>query len=267
MSDPLSSIIDFYPVNFDQDLNGKKQDWEAIVKIPFIDETRLLGAMKARAHRLTPEEVNRNQFGDSFKFVHDEDADAHYPSSLPGFFPDLTHCRCKMEPFDLPTLSGGLSYLQGLVPGALTGKDAISGFPSLLTIPFSGALGFHGVNVFQADSRKETMVVSIDNLYEGNKSEDIAIGLVGKRTFVGYPFLQEAEIAAVSDELFRYEVEMYQGKKRVRPISHRPEMLLGWKRSSDKLEHSYSKRYGVMIGNIDIIVHARILKGQFYLVF
>lgn len=45
MYDPNSPIIDFYPTEFEQDLNGKKQDWEAIVKIPFIDEKRLLKAM------------------------------------------------------------------------------------------------------------------------------------------------------------------------------------------------------------------------------
>lgn len=45
MYDPSSTILDFYPQEFEQDLNGKKQDWEAIVKIPFIDEGRLLKAM------------------------------------------------------------------------------------------------------------------------------------------------------------------------------------------------------------------------------
>ena len=33
-----SPIIDYYPLEFKTDLNGKKQDWEAVVLIPFIDE-------------------------------------------------------------------------------------------------------------------------------------------------------------------------------------------------------------------------------------
>lgn len=45
MTDPESPIADFYPTDFQLDMNGKKQDWEAVVKIPFIDQDRLLRAM------------------------------------------------------------------------------------------------------------------------------------------------------------------------------------------------------------------------------
>ena len=45
-----SPILDFYPAEFEQDLNGKKQDWEAVVKIPFIDAARLLKAMACMSY-------------------------------------------------------------------------------------------------------------------------------------------------------------------------------------------------------------------------
>lgn len=36
-----SPIIDFYPPDFRTDLNGKQQEWEAVVLIPFIDEVNI----------------------------------------------------------------------------------------------------------------------------------------------------------------------------------------------------------------------------------
>lgn len=38
MTSESSPIIEYYPVNFKTDLNGKQQEWEAVVLIPFIDE-------------------------------------------------------------------------------------------------------------------------------------------------------------------------------------------------------------------------------------
>lgn len=38
MTSENSPIIEYYPVDFKTDLNGKQQEWEAVVLIPFIDE-------------------------------------------------------------------------------------------------------------------------------------------------------------------------------------------------------------------------------------
>lgn len=65
MTEPGSSIIDFYPHDFELDLNGKKQDWEAIVLIPFIDEKRLLDAMKSMLSTETPLMSRQREFIDS----------------------------------------------------------------------------------------------------------------------------------------------------------------------------------------------------------
>ena len=48
MTDPNSPIADFYPTDFSTDLNGKKNDWEAVVLVPFIKEDRLLEAIRER---------------------------------------------------------------------------------------------------------------------------------------------------------------------------------------------------------------------------
>ncbi|KAF2874379.1 XRN 5'-3' exonuclease N-terminus-domain-containing protein [Massariosphaeria phaeospora] len=63
MSDPKSSIIDFYPEDFPIDLNGKKFAWQGVAVLPFIDEKRLLAAMKEKYDELSDDEKKRNEFG------------------------------------------------------------------------------------------------------------------------------------------------------------------------------------------------------------
>ena len=56
MEDEKSEIIDFYPTEFQTDLNGKTQEWESVVLISFIDEKRLRKAMVPKLALMTPEE-------------------------------------------------------------------------------------------------------------------------------------------------------------------------------------------------------------------
>lgn len=38
MTEDDSRLKKYYPEEFETDLNGKKQEWEAVVLVPFIDE-------------------------------------------------------------------------------------------------------------------------------------------------------------------------------------------------------------------------------------
>lgn len=69
MIDEDSSIIDFYPEDFQIDMNGKKMAWQGVALLPFIDEKRLLEAMEPLYSGLTEEEEIRNTLGTDFLFV------------------------------------------------------------------------------------------------------------------------------------------------------------------------------------------------------
>ncbi|OAX79226.1 hypothetical protein ACJ72_06455 [Emergomyces africanus] len=257
MTSPESPIIDFYPREFELDMNGKKMDWEAVVKIPFIDEKRLLTAMATKQHLLTPEERARNEFGVTLKFTYSPDIEYTYPSSLAGVFPDIAKCHCIENVFDLPTMDG-LEPFVGLVEGVKLGHEALAGFPSLKTLPHNGQLGFHGVSVFQQESRNESMVVTLSEP-ENHSNVELAKQKLGQRVHVGYPFLQEAKVTRVSDELFDY---MYvDGEQHVVSIPHSPSQTDQWRRKAHQVESYYSKRLGMIVGDIESMVHVQMLKG------
>jgi len=69
MVDEESSIIDFYPEDFQIDMNGKKMAWQGVALLPFIDEKRLLEAMKPLYDELSQEEEQRNTMGTDVLFV------------------------------------------------------------------------------------------------------------------------------------------------------------------------------------------------------
>ncbi|KAL8968080.1 MAG: hypothetical protein Q9183_002637 [Haloplaca sp. 2 TL-2023] len=258
MTNPDSPIIDFYPRDFELDMNGKKMDWEAVVKIPFIDEKRLLSAMEPKNQLLSQDERDRNEFGVTLKFTYSPDVDYAYLSSLPGIFPDLGHCRCVENIFDLPTMEG-LDFHVGLMSGVKLGEDALAGFPSLKTLPETGTLGFHGVNVFQQDSRNESMVITLMDSEKRAKVER-AKEKLGKQVYVGYPFLSEAKVIRVSDELFTYSLpEDGNGPPIAVPLG--PQEIQTWHRKAERIEAVYSKRLGMIIGHVEALIHVDMLKG------
>jgi 5'-3' exoribonuclease 2 len=71
MTDEDSPIIDFYPTEFEIDMNGKKMLWQGVALLPFIDRQRLLDAMAPRYPSLNEDEVRRNKWGDNALFTSD----------------------------------------------------------------------------------------------------------------------------------------------------------------------------------------------------
>ncbi|VDK51600.1 unnamed protein product [Anisakis simplex] len=69
MTDDESPIIDFYPEDFQVDLNGKKYAWQGVALLPFVDESRLLETLKTVYETLDAFERERNSRGPDRIFV------------------------------------------------------------------------------------------------------------------------------------------------------------------------------------------------------
>uniref|UniRef100_A0A672V5T8 5'-3' exoribonuclease 1 n=1 Tax=Strigops habroptila TaxID=2489341 RepID=A0A672V5T8_STRHB len=90
-----SPIIEYYPPDFKTDLNGKQQEWEAVVLIPFIDEKRLLLAMESCNKCLKEEEKRRNTHSACLMYWYDKDAEFQYMSPWPEKFPAIERCHTR----------------------------------------------------------------------------------------------------------------------------------------------------------------------------
>ncbi|KIK92027.1 hypothetical protein PAXRUDRAFT_148190 [Paxillus rubicundulus Ve08.2h10] len=107
------------------------------------------------------------------------------------------------------------------------------------------------------------MVVHIQNPHENRKMEEIAREMVGQRTFVGWPFLQEGRVVAVSDSLFKYQemVVVPGAPPKIVANPHAPQGLSHWKTKAERIEQMYSKKCGVITGKVEVLVHVQPLKA------
>lgn len=60
MTSEDSKIRDFYPSNFEVDIDGKRYTWQGVTRLPFIEEKLLLQEIEKRKSELTDDEVRRN---------------------------------------------------------------------------------------------------------------------------------------------------------------------------------------------------------------
>ncbi|KAF9620796.1 hypothetical protein IFM89_014733 [Coptis chinensis] len=110
MSDPNSPIIDFYPIDFEVDMNGKRFAWQGIAKLPFIDEGRLLAEIEKVEHTLTEDEARRNSMMFDMLFVSVSHPLSPYIFSLYDKCKDLSDKeRIETEERLDPKASGGMN--------------------------------------------------------------------------------------------------------------------------------------------------------------
>uniref|UniRef100_A0A182K9Y0 Uncharacterized protein n=1 Tax=Anopheles christyi TaxID=43041 RepID=A0A182K9Y0_9DIPT len=256
MTDPNSSVYDFYPINFTTDLNGKQQAWEAVVLIPFIDEKRLLKAMGPCDAFLTDEEKQRNVHGPMLKYQYDAERNEPLEAKY-GFdrIDELHVRRTEIWRDDLHVAEKQL--VLGPSQGAVLHGYA-KGFPTFKHLTYRGELKELRVKIFNFASKNDSMVVVLDPppsaQPSGIDTAALAKELLGKVVHVSWPHLMEAIVVRVSDPLKTYE-------RNSEPLATDERSFNMWCRSIT--EHN-NNRLAINVGKINQLVHVRIAVGTEY---
>uniref|UniRef100_A0A8C2UR65 5'-3' exoribonuclease 1 n=1 Tax=Chinchilla lanigera TaxID=34839 RepID=A0A8C2UR65_CHILA len=273
MTSEDSPIIEYYPPDFKTDLNGKQQEWEAVVLIPFIDEKRLLEAMETCNHALKEEERGRNRHSECLMCWYDKDTEFTYASPWPEKFPAIERCcaRYKIISLDAWRVDINKNKITRVDQKALY----FCGFPTLKHIKHKFFLKKSGVQVFQQSSRGENMMLEISGNAQSDELsiEDVASSVLGKSVFVNWPHLEEARVVAVSDGETKFYLEETPGTQKLylgRTAPPSKVIHLGdkeqstWTKEVQGISEHYLRRKGIIINETSTVVYAQLLTGRKY---
>lgn len=199
MTQATSKVIDYYPADFETDLNGKKQDWEAVVLIPFIDENRLIDAMDDCESELLDSERARNIHGPMLQYDYCGEDQGHLPDSPYGQA-GVAHLLCIETPIERAEIQVPDDKLV-LGPCKASARDVyFPGFPTMRHLKHSAELRLGRVKVFEQPSRNESMIIHIVEIRPELSTEELADKYLDKNVYIGWPHLREAKVIGVSDE-------------------------------------------------------------------
>uniref|UniRef100_A0A672GCS8 5'-3' exoribonuclease 1 n=1 Tax=Salarias fasciatus TaxID=181472 RepID=A0A672GCS8_SALFA len=272
MTSERSPIIEYYPLDFKTDLNGKQQEWEAVVLIPFIDERCLLAAMEPCNNKLTKEEKSRNRHTECAVYSYDPETDFTYSSALPKLFPDIVHCHVRKAYIPIDAWKVALDHKSKRVDRSVL---YFCGFPTLHHIKHKFYKKKSGVVVFQQSSRGENMMLDILSDQDGEKlCDNVAADVLGKSVFVNWPHLEEARIVAVSDGDTKFSLEEPPGVQQLynRPSSPPPTKITclsdkeekEWVKDVQGITEHYLKRKGIVINETAVVLYGQLLTGRKY---
>ncbi|XP_063696146.1 5'-3' exoribonuclease 1 [Culicoides brevitarsis] len=244
MTDKESKIVQYYPKDFETDLNGKKQEWEAVVLIPFIDEKLLLEEMKTKEKFLHENEVNRNIHGPMYEYKYN----ATVQGSCDGFlnFPTIISVYCTEKAIRREEIAITDDKLPLIYSRISTNVWYYKGFPTMKYMTYTGAISKNRVKVFDQPSRNDSMIISLKNS-STKDTETLAKMYIGETIFVGWPHLIEAKVTKVSDSC-----NVYTRNANGSLTSVNNER---WKTDVRAIQEHHINRLGIDVGDIKTILH------------
>ncbi|KAL1453826.1 hypothetical protein WDU94_010137 [Cyamophila willieti] len=253
-----SPILEYYPEEFQTDLNGKKQEWEAVVLIPFIDEKRLIKAMDAVDYRLTDEERSRNRHGPMLVYTYSNE---HLGSALaPEYFPVIQENHALEKNIYRDDIYVHPSKLtKGLCKNVNMNLYQTQ-FHTLKHLKFTHKLDNAKVKVFQQPSRNENMVIELEKIPAPDLKK-VADQILGKNIYLNYPHLIEIRVQSVSLKDYRISFDKNSGfvyEKGSKELHDRFNL------SKKSITDDYYTKLGVNIGNTDVLVYGQPVEGRKY---
>jgi 5''-3'' exonuclease len=249
MCSPDSPIIQFYPQEFEVDMNGKKNPWEGVNLLPFIDVNLLKKSILELCpdHLLTADERRRNGLGKVFLYSFDDAMKDTVPSFNRDIgILDIPNCSSRVEMIDghHPT---NISFQPELIAGT---QIPYPGFPSLNVLPMKCAeLVPIGLNCFGTASKYSTTLLMMQTMPQLPGAEQISDSILGKSLFINWPMMHEAKVVAVSDS--NCIVKVVKKKKKVERFTAVQSQR--WIEESDLMKEQYKTGTGIPgSGGVDI---------------
>ena len=178
----------------------------------------------------------------------------------PAYFPPIELNHAKNNPvlrseWDVP--------MERLRKGLMKGVKLdvfFPGFPTLKHIPHKARFKAEGVKVFEQTSRGVNAMLVLED--QGHPVlDEVANQLLGQEIWVSWPHMVEAKVVGVLDVRTKFALKSEADDVHVKEESDAKEFRLQAKGIADR----YKSRWGVVVGDIHIIVHACLMTGRKYI--
>lgn len=267
MVGPDSPVIEFYPTEFSVDQDGKKNPWESVVLLPFIDEVRLKAAEAkfCNPSLLSPAEILRNSFGTiSHISFNPNIVETYFSCNRDIGLPDILRCQSSATEEQF-SISPGAFFKAETLSGTVS---PMPGFPTLGVIPIQNiTTDSFKINVFGSDSKYRNILIEFAETKIDLTSFDVKI-LIGRSVFVNYPLLHEARIVAVTTETAEYRAIADSSSGDVSVKKYSRDESTQWRLNSEAEALKYKKGRGLpgtgglIIGKVEIRLRVCALQGM-----
>ena len=266
MTSPQSPIIHFYPEQFEIDMNGKKNPWEGVNLLPFIDVAVLKDTIVQHCppNLLSVKERQRNIFGKVYAYRYDESyTNETVPVPIPNIgMVDLVAACSVGTVLDEPE-TPTRSFEPRLVAGT---QIPYPGFPSLNVLPIASVdFVAIGLNCFGTASKYASCVLSLERMAEPVPLDILSKAVLGKSLFVNWPMMHEAKTVAISDA--KQEIRLVKGGQ-LRTKAHNEAAAEKWQTETEIMQQMYHVgdgipgSGGVNIGEVRIRLKVLPLQGM-----